>query len=237
VCVCVSSQHDKVLKTKTKRHTLQFNFKIHKIQKRSFGTLVTILGLVGINFWTYQQGPPIVYFKKLSYQHGLDIVCFIKKIVNQHGLDIVCFIKKIVNQHGPGIGYILKSFILAWSPYWVQDRVFGQYKADKISPLVYWKWCKIGVQGSYYYLRSYPFGKVLAISVDTRSKPIYQTDIGSCVWWILPRFLPKIFLHWILAVATNIQLLLQFVMVFLHGVDWHLVLCPIFHVSSKICSC
>jgi len=78
-----------------------------------------------------------VYFKKLSYQHGLDIVCFIKKIVNQHGLDIVCFIKKIVNQHGPGIGYILKSFILAWSPYWVQDRVFGQYKADKISPLVY----------------------------------------------------------------------------------------------------
>lgn len=49
VCMCTASM-TKFTRPQKKRYTFQFNFKMHKIQKRSFGILVAIVGLVGINF-------------------------------------------------------------------------------------------------------------------------------------------------------------------------------------------
>jgi hypothetical protein len=86
-----------------------------------------------------------------------------------------------------------------WSSYWV---LFKSFISDQHGP-------HVGYFLGSSYLRLYPFGKVLAIGVDTRSKPTYKTDTGSCVW-----ILPKIFFALEHGGCNDIQLLLRLVMLF-----------------------
>ncbi len=123
-----------------------------------------------INFWTYPPGPSTAYFLEFSYQPG----------------------PGIGTKPGPGSG-TKTDFWLVWGRYILGIEVGTTLVLPQVPTRL------ILVQGGYCH-RSYQTSRGCDAIVDTRHRPIYQTDIGpnhllnnssligktgwASVWWV-----------------------------------------------------